>query len=74
MAGRKKKTAAKKKVETLVHADEKRKNIPTAEFQAMVEKEQNDPLRIAYERRNRDLDPHLVWRASPAPSKSRRAA
>lgn len=74
MAGRKKKTAAKKQVETLVHADEKRKNIPTAEFQAMIEKEQTDPLRIAYERRNRDLDPQLVWRTIPSLSKSRRAA
>lgn len=50
-----KKQKAPKQVETLVHADEKRKNIPTAEFQAMVEKGQNDPIRVAYERRNRDL-------------------
>jgi adenine-specific DNA-methyltransferase len=58
----KSKPKAPKQVETLVHADEKRKNIPTAEFQAMVEKGQNDPIRVAYERRNRDLDPQLVWR------------
>ncbi|MFA5687747.1 MAG: DNA methyltransferase [Kiritimatiellales bacterium] len=61
MAGRKK-APAKKKVETLSYPDDKRKNIPTAEYQAMVEKEQADPLRVAYERRNRDLDPQLVWR------------
>jgi hypothetical protein len=36
-------------------------NIPTVEYQAMVEKQQTDPLQIAYQRRNRDLDPQLVW-------------
>ncbi len=41
---------------------DKRKNIPTAEFQAVVQKEQQSPIRVAYERRNRDLDPQLVWR------------
>jgi adenine-specific DNA-methyltransferase len=53
---------AKKTVETLTHDEAKRKNIPTAEFQSVVSKEQQSPLRIAYERRNRDLDPQLVWR------------
>ena len=28
----------------------------------MLEKEAQDPVRVAYERRNRDLDPQLVWR------------
>jgi len=27
-----------------------------------MEKEDQSPIRIAYERRNRDLDPQLVWR------------
>lgn len=58
----KKKTAVKKKVETIVHPDEKRKNIPTAEYQTMLQKEETDPLMVAYERRNKDLDPQLVWR------------
>jgi adenine-specific DNA-methyltransferase len=50
-----------KKVETLVHEEARRTNIPTAEYQGMLEK--GDPeLRRAYERRNRDLDPQLVWR------------
>jgi adenine-specific DNA-methyltransferase len=50
-----------KQVETLVHEGAKRKNIPTAEYQGMLGK--GDPeLRHAYERRNRDLDPQLVWR------------
>src|SRR4051794_19014602 len=49
-------------VETLTHDDAKRKNIPTAEFQCVVDREQQKPMRVAYERRNRDLDPQLVWR------------
>jgi type III restriction enzyme len=44
------------------HGADKRKNIPTAEFQSVVKEEQQHPLRVAYERRNRDLDPQLVWR------------
>jgi adenine-specific DNA-methyltransferase len=59
------KTAKPKKrlaVETLKHQDAKRKNIPTAEYQSVMAQEQKDPLRVAYERRNRDLDPQLVWR------------
>jgi len=51
-----------KQIETIRHEDASRKNIPTAEFQTMLEKEQQTPLRAAYERRNRDLDPQLVWR------------
>ena len=49
-------------VETIVHDTDKRRNIPTAEYQAVVKEEQRDPIRVAYERRNRDLDPQLVWR------------
>src|SRR5437868_12478327 len=55
------KTKAKKSVETLVHEEAKRKNIPTAEYQAVVQKEQEPPVETRYER-NRDLDPQLVWR------------
>lgn len=53
---------AGKTVETLTHEEAKRKNIPTAEYQSVVAKEAQDPVRVAYERRNRDLDPQLVWR------------
>ena len=28
----------------------------------MLQKDEQDPIRVAYERRNRDLDPQLVWR------------
>lgn len=52
---------ATKSVETLTHAESKRKNIPTAEYQAL-DGQGSEELRVAYERRNRDLDPQLVWR------------
>src|SRR5260370_42240931 len=51
-----------KKVESITHEEATRKNIPTAEYQSMVEEEQQAYLRVAYERRNKDLDPQLVWR------------
>src|ERR1700688_1662080 len=52
----------KKKIETLTHEKASRKNIPTAEYQSVMRTEQQSPIRVAYERRNRDLDPQLVWR------------
>ncbi len=54
---------AKKKIEiaALRHKD-KRRNISTAEFEPMIDEEVKSPIRLAYERRNRDLDPQLVWR------------
>ena len=56
------KQKSKKSVETLTHEDASRLNIPTAEFQSVMEKEEQSPIRVAYERRNRDLDPQLIWR------------
>jgi len=58
MARKRKKTP--KAVESITHEEASRRHIPTVEFQSVLEKE--DPLQIAYERRNRDLDPQLVWR------------
>ncbi len=63
----------KKKIETLTHDEAKRSNIPTAEFQSVMAKDAQKPVRVAYGRgaggleeekaeRNRDLDPQLVWR------------
>lgn len=54
------------RVETLTHDDASRKNIPTAEYQSVVDEQTANPLRVAYERRNRDLDPQLVWRGKDA--------
>jgi adenine-specific DNA-methyltransferase len=48
-------------VETLTHDEATRKNIPTAEYQSVMAKDEQSPIRLAYERRNRDLDPQLVW-------------
>jgi adenine-specific DNA-methyltransferase len=56
------KQKVKKKVETLTHDKAKRRNIPTAEFQSVMRVEEQSPIRVAYQRRNRDLDPQLVWR------------
>ena len=64
---------SKKNVEALTHDEARRKHIPTAEYQSVMRKEEEQPLRVAYERgvsglekekadRNRDLDPQLVWR------------
>ena len=57
-----KKPKTQKEIATLTHEDAKRKNIPTAEYQSVLEKSDQTPIQIAYERRNRDLDPQLVWR------------
>src|SRR5450756_1803886 len=59
MAGKK---TTNKTVESLKHDEASRRNIPTAEFQSVMNKDEQDPIRLAYERRNRDLDPQLVWR------------
>jgi adenine-specific DNA-methyltransferase len=56
------KQSTAKTVEALKHGEAKRKNIPTAEYQSVLQKAEQSPVRVAYERRNRDLDPQLVWR------------
>ena len=62
MATKRTRKQSGKTVETLKHTDDKRANIPTAEYQAVLEEDDRDPIQVAYERRNRDLDPQLVWR------------
>ena len=57
----KKKPATYKAVATLNHDEAKRKNIPTAEHQSVLEQDQKTPKTIRYPR-NTDLDPQLVWR------------
>jgi len=63
-------------VDALKHSDDKRKNIPTAEYQSLMADEARKPVQVSYARgtsnadglqaekqqRNRDLDPQLVWR------------
>ena len=60
------KRRAPKTIETLTHAEASRKNIPTAEYQAVMGDDDRSPIQVAYERRNRDLDPQLVWRGKDA--------
>lgn len=66
---------AGKTVATLQHTEAKRKNIPTAEYQSVLEKQKLQPVEVTYPRvaagkaladekeaRDPDLDPQLVWR------------
>ncbi len=62
MAKKATKKKSKKAVEVITHEEASRKNIPTAEYQSVMRKDEQSPVRVAYERRNRDLDPQLVWR------------
>lgn len=57
-----KKQPADKTVDAIRHDEATRKNIPTAEYQSVLQQNETDPLQVAYERRNKDLDPQLVWR------------
>lgn len=56
-----KKKTKKKKIASFKHEGDKRRKIPTAEYESMLKDQEKDPLQVAYERRNRDLDPQLVW-------------
>ena len=51
-----------RRVETLTHEEASRRNIPTAEHEPVMAEGDRNPVEVAYERRNRDLDPQLVWR------------
>lgn len=62
-----------KSIEAITHDDATRKNIPTAEYQSVMKKDDQAPVKVSYSRgsegleeekesRNRDLDPQLVWR------------
>jgi len=50
-----------KSVEAFKHDDAKRKNIPSAEQQSFVQRDQEELKQLRYPR-NTDLDPQLVWR------------
>jgi adenine-specific DNA-methyltransferase len=54
-----------KQIEALRHKEDKRRNIPTAEHQSVVEKTDEAPKAVRYPR-NTDLDPQLVWRGKDA--------
>ena len=50
-----------KRVESLKHAEDKRRNIPTAEFRSLLKGDEEASAELRYPR-NTDLDPQLVWR------------
>jgi adenine-specific DNA-methyltransferase len=74
MATRKTTGGPSKTVETLIHDEARRTNIPTAEYQPVLEQQKRAPVQVRYARgdtaalaeekaaRNTDLDPQLVWR------------
>ena len=53
---------SQKSIETLQHKEATRRHIPTAEYQSVLSEDQQTPIQVAYQRRNPDLDPQLVWR------------
>ena len=55
-------TPKSKHIATLTHDAARRPNIPTAEHESVMDDDQKQPKPVAYARRNRDLDPQLVWR------------
>ena len=68
--------SSEKSVETLKHGEATRKNIPTAEYQSVIDNETENPVTVTYPRdvngldeekesRNRDLDPQLVAGEGP---------
>ncbi len=57
----KKSAGSTKTVEALNHEADRRRNIPTAEYQSVLTPEEQKPVELRYPR-NTDLDPQLVWR------------
>lgn len=49
-------------VSAITHQEAKRKNIPTQEMQSIMTEKDKQPILVAYEKRNPDLDPQLIWR------------
>lgn len=49
-----------KDIRSLVHTD-KRKNIPTAEYQSIMQKTDLKPIQASFAVRNLDADPQLIW-------------
>lgn len=56
------KKIVKKDVKDITHDEAKRPNIPTSEMKPLVADSQKAPIKVAFEKRNPDLDPQLIWR------------
>lgn len=64
MAKQRSRRVTKKSIETFIHGDASRRYIPTAEYQSVLDQDEQTPIQVVYKRRNRDLDPQLVWPAA----------
>ncbi|MDF0595044.1 site-specific DNA-methyltransferase [Psychromarinibacter halotolerans] len=54
-------TDKKTQIDPITH-DDQRVNIPTPELAPMMNPDDARPIKVAYEQRNPDLDPQLIWR------------
>lgn len=61
------KKSSRKSVETLTHDEARRVNIPTAELSSVARTRDITPVAVAFERRDADLDPQLIWRGKYGP-------
>ena len=65
------KTANTKTVEALKHEEATRKNIPTAEYQSVLQKEEQSPMRVACQRCDHDRNLRPGWNQSGPLASSR---
>ncbi|WP_297048410.1 site-specific DNA-methyltransferase [uncultured Desulfovibrio sp.] len=61
------KKSGRKSIETLTHDEARRVNIPTAELSSVARTRDIAPVTVAFERRDADLDPQLIWRGKYGP-------
>lgn len=54
-------TDKKTPIDPITH-DNERVNIPTPELAPMMDPDDAKPIKVAYQQRNPDLDPQLIWR------------
>ena len=67
MATQAPKPTAPRRAKTLQHDEARRKNIPTAEYQSVLEKQRPAPVRVCYPRAaERSREPGSGWAAQPA--------
>ena len=65
-----KKGGGKKRIAAIMHGEQSRPNIPTAEMEGLVAEEEARPVPVFYPR-NKDLDPQLVWTGKDAENAER---
>jgi len=61
VARKKKSSHQPNTVSSFTHRGAVRKNIPTSEFEPLLQEKDKSTLHKAYKYRNKDLDPQLVW-------------